>query len=43
MEESSSEGEEEEFDKKGLGWQIRPKSKGKFKGSDDLENFLSQV
>ena len=39
MEESSSEEEEVEFDKQGLGNQLRDKSKGEHKGSDDLDNF----
>ena len=43
MEETSSEEEEEEFDKEGLGTQLRPKSKGALRGSEDLENFLSQL
>ena len=34
MEESSFEEEEEEFDKEGLGTQLRPKSKGAFRGSE---------
>ena len=41
MEESSSEEEEEEFDREGLGTQLRTKSKGAFRGSDELENLLS--
>ena len=43
MEESSFEEEEEEFDKEGLGTQLRPKSKGAFRGSEELENLLSQL
>ena len=43
MEESSSEEEEEEFDKEGLGNQLRSKYKGAFRGSEELENFLSQL
>ena len=39
MEESIPEDEEEEFDKEGLGTQLRPKSKGAHNGSDELENF----
>ena len=39
MEESSSEREEEDFDKEGLGTQRRPKYKGAKKVSDELENF----
>ena len=42
MEATSSEEEEEEFDKEGLGTQLRPKSKGEFRGSEYLENFLTQ-
>ena len=39
MEDSSSEEKEEEFDKQGMGTQLRPKYKGAQKGSDDLEDF----
>ena len=41
MEESSSEEEEEDFDEEGLGTQLRPKSKGAQKCSDELEDLLS--
>ena len=43
MEETSSEEEEEEFVKEGLGTQLKPKSKGAFRGSEDLENFFTQL
>ena len=43
MEESRSVEEEEYFDKEGLGTKLRPKSKGTYKGSDDLDNLISQL
>ena len=43
MEESRSEEEEDYFDKEGLGTKLRPKSKGAYKGSDDLDNLISQL
>ena len=43
MEATSSEEEEEEFDKEGLGTQLIPKSKGAFRGSEDLDNILTQL
>ena len=43
FEESSSEEEEQEFDKEVLGIQLRPKPKGEFRGSEELENFLGKL
>ena len=43
FEESSSEEEEQEFDKEVLGTQLRPKPKGEFRGSEELENFLGKL
>ena len=43
MEESSSEEKEEILNQEGLGNQISPKSEVAHKGSDDLENFFSQL
>ena len=35
--------EDENFDKEGLNNNLRPKSKSAMKGSEELENFLTQV
>ena len=43
--ETDSEGvmEKDNFDKKGISNNLRPKSKSSMKGSDKLESFLTQV
>ena len=35
--------EDENFDEEGLNNKLRPKSKSKMKGSEQLESFLTQV
>ena len=43
IEESSYEEKQEDFDKGGLGTQLRPKSKGAHKGSYGLEKILGKL